>query len=396
MGVYYKVGSNESGWTDVFSFGTRPFSPTATTRVSVFGDLGFENSTYRRETGVTAEVGSDTSRRQLKLTTHWSATWTRDSIVSLKNRGAIDAVIHLGDIGYADDAFLINPLYMTYEKTYNGYMNWFQDFATNLPYMVTPGNHESECHSPACVINHKKYGLPLSNFSAFNHRWSMPSVESGGHRHSNMWYSFNFGAVHYVSLNTETDFPGAGEEHTGDSGFKNLPAGGFGYKGEYLQWLENDLKQAQAARQSRAPNARPWIVAIGHRPYKDIATSSGPLLEKYGVDIYFAGHAHSYSRSWPASTSGAVETDHDKHLYKSPNGTVWVVAGGAGCDEMPEGSSAPHDDYLLDGDVSPEGSNVVKSNRYASGVLTANATALSWQLIDSVDGTDIDHFTILK
>ena len=46
-----------------------------------------------------------------------------------------------------------------------------------------------------------------------------------------MWYSFNFGAVHYVSLNTETDFPGAGEEHTGDSGFKNLPAGGFGYKG---------------------------------------------------------------------------------------------------------------------------------------------------------------------
>ena len=211
-----------------------------------------------------------------------------------------------------------------------------------------------------------------------------------------MWYSFNFGAVHYVSLNTETDFPGAGEEHTGDSGFKNLPAGGFGYKGEYLQWLENDLKQAQAARQSRAPNARPWIVAIGHRPYKDIATSSGPLLEKYGVDIYFAGHAHSYSRSWPASTSGAVETDHDKHLYKSPNGTVWVVAGGAGCDEMPEGSSAPHDDYLLDGDVSPEGSNVVKSKRYASGVLTANATALSWQLIDSVDGTKIDYFTILK
>ena len=25
---------------------------------------------------------------------------------------------------------------MTYEKTYNGYMNWFQGVATNLPYMV--------------------------------------------------------------------------------------------------------------------------------------------------------------------------------------------------------------------------------------------------------------------
>ena len=85
---------------------------------------------------------------------------------------------------------------MTYEQTYNGYMNWFQNVSATMPYMVTPGNHESECHSPACVINHKEYGLPLSNFSAFNHRWSMPSVESGGHQHSNMWYSFNFGTVH--------------------------------------------------------------------------------------------------------------------------------------------------------------------------------------------------------
>jgi hypothetical protein len=297
----------------------------------------------------------------------------------------------------ADDAFLIDPLHMTYEQTYNGYMNWFQNVTATVPYMVTPGNHESECHSPACVINHKEYGLPLSNFSAFNHRWSMPSVESGGHQHSNMWYSFNFGTVHYVSLNTETDFPGAGEEHTGDSGMKNLPAGGFGHKGEYLQWLENDLKQAAAARQSQTANARPWIVAIGHRPFKDIAETAGPLFSQYGVDIYFAGHAHSYSRSSPASATGHVDTDHDsKHLYKTPNGTVWIVAGGAGCDEMPEGSSSPHEDYLLDGDVSPEGSNVVKSKRYASGVLTANATALKWQLIDSVDGTELDHLTILK
>lgn len=223
----------------------------------------------------------------------------------------------------------------------------------------------------------------------------MPSVESGGHQHSNMWYSFNFGTVHYVSLNTETDFPGAGEETTGDSGFKNLPAGGFGYDGEYLKWLENDLKEADEARKANAPNARTWIIAIGHRPYRDIANSSGPLLEKYGVDIYFAGHAHSYSRSSPAVT-GTVEYGHDKNTYKSPNGTVWIVAGGAGCDEMKEGSDTPHDDYLLDGDVSPVGSNVVKSKRYASGVLTANKSALAWQLIDSVDGNVIDHLTILK
>ena len=54
------------------------------------------------------------------------------------------------------------------------------------------------------------------------------------------------------------------------------------------------------------------------------------------------------------------------------------------------------DDDDDDDDVSPDGSNVVKSKRYASGVLTANATALKWQLIDSVDGTELDHLTILK
>ena len=35
---------------------------------------------------------------------------------------------------------------------------------------------------------------------------------------ANMWYSFDYGPIHFVSLNTETDFAGATEEHKGDSG----------------------------------------------------------------------------------------------------------------------------------------------------------------------------------
>lgn len=48
------------------------------------------------------------------------------------------------------------------------------------------GNHESECHDPACVVNPRTLGLPLSNFTAFNARWKMPSPESGGVE--SMWY----------------------------------------------------------------------------------------------------------------------------------------------------------------------------------------------------------------
>ena len=71
----------------------------------------------------------------------------------------------------------------------------------------------------------------------------MPSARSGGV--SNMWYSFNYGLAHYVSINTDTDWTGAPEEHHGDSGM--LPAGGFGAKGQFIKWLENDLMKANAS-----------------------------------------------------------------------------------------------------------------------------------------------------
>ena len=124
------------------------------------------------------------------------------------------------------------------------------------PYMVSPGNHESECHSPACITS-SLYRESLRNFSAYNTRWRMPFASSNGT--SNMWYSWNAGLVHFVSLDTETDFPGAAEATHGDSGL--LKAGGFGEDGDYLRWLEADL---QAANDNRA--ARPWIIAAGHRP----------------------------------------------------------------------------------------------------------------------------------
>ena len=89
-------------------------------------------------------------------------------------------------------------------------------------------------------------------------------------------------------MNTETDFPGAGEEKTGDSGDKRLPAGSFGQEGEYLAWLEKDLAAANASRTAE----RPWIIAGGHRPFHEIQATAGPLFDKYGVDMYFAGHTH--------------------------------------------------------------------------------------------------------
>jgi hypothetical protein len=246
---------------------------------------------------------------------------------ALKNDKQYDMVWHLGDIGYMDDAFAHHPIGFTYESSYNGYMNWLQNITATMPYMVGPGNHESECHSPACLAT-KARSKALSNFSAFNNRWHMPAKVSGGHQNSNMWfvlplpllsspllsspllssprsdfpvclshrYSFNYGPVHFVSMNSETDFEGAEEHDTGDSHDKNLPAGHFGYDGEYLAWLEADLIEANKNR-DLSKGGRPWIVAGAHRPFRDISSYATALFTKYGVDMYFAGHSHSYSRS---------------------------------------------------------------------------------------------------
>ena len=43
-------------------------------------------------------------------------------------------------------------------------------------------------------------------------------------------------------INTETDFPGAGEETTGDGNMPWLPAGHFAPDGAYMAWVEADLK----------------------------------------------------------------------------------------------------------------------------------------------------------
>lgn len=68
---------------------------------------------------------------------------------SYNTRAAIDRryneyelIWHLGDISYADDAFLHHLTEFYYEKTWNEYMSWMENVTAYKPYMVLPGNHE--------------------------------------------------------------------------------------------------------------------------------------------------------------------------------------------------------------------------------------------------------------
>ncbi|KAJ9453447.1 Acid phosphatase [Diplonema papillatum] len=363
---YKVVGEKEGDDSAVFSFMTAPDSSLTDFSISWFGDMGYLGSAERPE----LIPGGG-----LKL--NWSAVPSRVSLEKLKNEGKIDFVWHVGDIGYADDSFDTDLIGGRYERCYNGFVNWMQNLSATMPYAVSPGNHESECHDPECIGDPIFLGLPLSNFSAYNTRWHMPSASSGGVE--SMWYSFNYGSVHFVSINSETDFPGAGEEHRGDSGA--FPAGGFAPNGTYLHWLEADLAAAHAARVSKAPGARKWIIAGGHRPCCVEIPQVQALFDKYEVDMYVAGHEHTYARS----TKGCAAPACTNSGHSASNATTYVFCGGSGSDET---------SFVTSGPAPQPGSNTFATPELSTCVLHFNMTSVNLQLISSIDHRVIDNVVV--
>lgn len=289
---YYVVGDEASGWSKELSFVSAPLSSALRGNFSffVFGDLGVENG----------DPSND------YITAH---------------KDSVSFIWHAGDVSYADDAFLHAGCVtrFCYEETFDEYLSRAEVWASQIPYMTTPGNHEADCHDPSCLLD-KERREKLSNFTAYNGRFRMPSPETGGVL--NMHYSFNFGNVHFISIDTETGYPGA----PGETRYV-LPCGGFG---EQLSWLEKDLQKAQAERA-----LRPWIFVAGHHPmYQgdsinvEFQTAMEELFYKYGVDVYFSGHVHHYERNYPVY-HGTPET-----TYTNPRAPVHMLIGGAGNDEM--------------------------------------------------------------
>jgi hypothetical protein len=286
-------------------------------------------------------------------------------------------------------------------------------------------------HDVYCMDHLETVGLSLNNFSAYNARFAMPSAESGGV--SSMWYSYDWGPVHFTSINTETDFSGAGEETTGDSNFKFLPAGGFAPQGEYMAWVEADLAKA-----SSDPNVK-WIIAGGHRPFEDLPEENADqlvaLFLKYNVSMYFAGHGHTYNRHYASDwgdnavhiMAGAAGSDETAYPTDQWEDSVqkFKEFGKAPTEACLEWCQSPmiqylnfqrkvgeHEDPCRHCRATTTSSNnkkkrtVVKlsnddglaffTDKLSGGLLTASETTLEWKLLRAPDGMVIDQITISK
>lgn len=151
------------------------------------------------------------------------------------------------------------------------------DFAQYTPTLAARGNHDMD------------------------HPYSYAYVDLPG---NGAWYSFLYGDVYILVLNTHADM---------------FPAGGNMVEGQY-EYLEEQLSSEEAQQ------AAFRIVAFHQAPYSNSSASSSPqqssgnqsardhwvpLFEQYDVDMVISGHYHSYQRG-------------------ERNGITYLVVGGGG------------------------------------------------------------------
>ncbi|PNF29564.1 Acid phosphatase type 7 [Cryptotermes secundus] len=270
----YHCGSDQ-GWSDLFWFMTSSDESTWTPQLAIFGDLGNENA--RSLPHLQEEV----------------------------QRGMYDAILHVGDFAYDMDS----------ENGLIGdeFMKQIQPISAYVPYMTCPGNHEE-----------------AYNFSNYRARFNMPGNSEG------LWYSFNMGPVHFISVSTEVYY-------FLEYGLKLVT--------KQYAWLEQDLQEATSPENR---SVRPWIVMYGHRPMycsntgDDDCTHYGTytrvglpflhwfgmekLLYDYGVDLVIWAHEHSYERLWPLYDY-RVHNGSYEEPYRDPGAPVHIISGSAGCKE---------------------------------------------------------------
>ncbi|GLD98246.1 hypothetical protein PINS_up006943 [Pythium insidiosum] len=361
---FYKVGSaqDSTAVSDVASFTTaRAANDNSAFDIAVYGDLGF---------GAKGEQ-------------------TTEYLNTLSDK--LSFVYHVGDISYADDDFLDpkQALGFFYEEVYNKWMNSMTPLMSSVPYMVTVGNHEAECHSPKCLVSTYKKDR-LGNYTAYNARFKMPSRESQGAK--SMWYSFEYGPMHFTSLSSETDYP-------------DFPSNAYtlthknGNFGNQLAWLEADLKKAAANRANV-----PWIIVGMHRPMyhrKDADSGFQPvgdslaiqkafeeLFIKYGVDVVITGHEHAYERNLPIARGKAVldGVSADKKMYSNPKAPVHITTGGPG---NPEPNHLSGKD-----DAIPW--NVLELKDYGISTVRVSRQSLAFKYVSTEDQKVLDEFVIVK
>jgi hypothetical protein len=209
------------------------------------------------------------------------------TLASRMNGDSFDFAVHAGDVAYGSADGIGDASFTTYTNWFFSiYKNWLR----RRPVFPSLGNHDARASNGEGRAYLSVFALPEEGGAG-----AFPD-------HAERYYSFDWGPVHVIVLDTERSLQDA----------TRRPA--------QVSWATTDL----------STTTQPWKIAVYHRsPYSSgaehgsdtlVQQTFGPLFEKYGVQLAISGHDHDYERSTP----WRVSTD------RTQQAVTYLVTGGGG------------------------------------------------------------------
>lgn len=182
---------------------------------------------------------------------------------------------------------------------------WFDvvgDMITRIPVVPLLGNHET-------YDKDWKVRMP----EAYLHLFSLPRIDR--EKYQNQFYSFDYGDVHFVVLNTQSqelaDFEPSLDE-------------------DEVAWFKEDM----------AKTTKKWKIVLMHKdplqygfanrpqPREEGFSPEGrlwmPLFDQYGVDAVLSAHLHTYR-----------DRGHIRNFQRDESGPLYLITGVAGNVQYP-------------------------------------------------------------
>ncbi len=217
-------------------------------------------------------------------------------IASLIQGESFDLALHAGDVAYGVGG---GTGAATFQTTSDWFFTPYRNWLRARPVFPVNGNHDSRAENGNGVPYLGLFVLPRNGATT-----TYPD-------HAERYYSFDYGPVHVVALDTEFAFLDPARRTA------------------QLAWLEADL----------AATTQPWKMALLHRaPYSsggehgsalDVRAAFAPVFERHGVQLVIAGHEHDYERTVPLRADVA-----------DPAGVTYLVTGGGGAPLYPSATSS--------------------------------------------------------
>ena len=237
------------------------------------------------------------------------------------------------------------------------WLNSIQPLSTRVPLAPMMGNHEMytldwKMREPKAYLNY--FDVPSNGNTTFD-------------RH---YYSYDYGDVHYVVLDTQLYESNHDDNH--DVHHPDL---------YYVQvrWLRQDLTN----------NTKKWTVVLMHRdPFQYAFDRPGasravgfdeegvlfmPIFDEFNVDLVLSAHLHSYRNR-----------GHVRNFERDASGPLYILTGIAGDARRPKWKEHPLDIY-----VAPDR----EKNNYMTMTVTPNKLIVKAFL---PDGTQLDESVIGK